>query len=411
MGFLWPVLLEVKKLDNRWKLLCSNRRTCLPDRTETSEKLCFIDVESGRIEQRDFGAFDIPGATTWGKGVIIDGGPEMLMYSHHYKRPIGPDVPFYDTVDVRAWIYDSKDSKLTPIDVYGETDFEYVSGINVIQSERRLIACLFRDLDVTLVSMDFDGANRRNITKPVPGFCHTPSVSPDGSRIASEFQVPGEGGRIFVMDTDGASPVQIEGTPGENQFMAIWSPDGEWISYVEYDHDNDPEHHQAELFVVRPDGSERRRLSEARSFWLSAVNGGPQTYGSGSNYPVWSADGASIVYPRLLPGSQTAWPFKQTLDVDDHFGREFMPGRAVGGTELCRVDIESRKETIIASEEPAVWFFRAAYSPDGQYVAYCRSTLGEPAELWVMDSDGGNKRFLTRGIGDLGVDHPAWIQS
>src|SRR4051794_33306011 len=47
-----------------------------------------------------------------------------------------------------------------------------------------------------------------------------------------------------------------------------------------------------------------------------------------------------------------------------------------------------------------------AYSPDGQWLAFCRATEGGAPQLWVMSTKGGEPRCLTDAI--LGVSSPLW---
>jgi Tol biopolymer transport system component len=65
--------------------------------------------------------------------------------------------------------------------------------------------------------------------------------------------------------------------------------------------------------------------------------------------------------------------------------------------------------TALTSSDPPVWDFHASASPDGKHVVYCRAATGEAPAVWVMDADGSQSRMITRGIDDLGADHPRWL--
>jgi Tol biopolymer transport system component len=47
-----------------------------------------------------------------------------------------------------------------------------------------------------------------------------------------------------------------------------------------------------------------------------------------------------------------------------------------------------------------------AYSPDGQWLAFCRAVEGNAPQLWVMPTHGGEPRCLTDAV--LGVSSPLW---
>jgi TolB protein len=93
----------------------------------------------------------------------------------------------------------------------------------------------------------------------------------------------------------------------------------------------------------------------------------------------------------------------------DHFNREFLPEQARGGTEICRLDPQSREFARLTKNSPPVWDFRQTQSPDGRRIAFCRVGVGELPALWMMDSDGQNARELTKGLDGMGADHPRWL--
>jgi TolB protein len=142
--------------------------------------------------------------------------------------------------------------------------------------------------------------------------------------------------------------------------------------------------------------------------WFGATYGDPKTRGGGSNVPAWTRDG-SILFPRRLPDSKVPWEYQPQRPDVDHFNRDYKPELARGGAEICRIDPRDGRISVLTSSRPPAWDFRASDSPDGKSVAFCRAPTGGPPEIWTMDADGANPRFLTRGIDDLGADHPRWF--
>jgi WD40 repeat protein len=155
-----------------------------------------------------------------------------------------------------------------------------------------------------------------------------------------------DSGGIDLIKTDGSGWKQL--IRGSGSFS--WSPDGQWIVFVGL---NDRDDTKNELFLLRADGSDQRRLTFA-PHWKDS--------------PSWSPDGRLIAYMDF--GSDGLSGDIVTIQVDGTISHKltYTPG------------IESNP----------------AWSPDGKRIAFIyQENRLSPGFLFVMDSDGSNRRQVS----------------
>ena len=160
------------------------------------------------------------------------------------------------------------------------------------------------------------GGDARKLTD-LPGGAGAPNWSPDSSAIAFTARVPEEGrygreekitpgkeaprrvtglqyrldgvgfttdqlSQVFVVDLDGDSePRQV--TDGYENHDVTWSPDGAWLAFASARHERREHDQNGDVFVVRPDGSDLRALTDS-TLWTAA--------------PQFTADGDDGRVPR-----------------------------------------------------------------------------------------------------------------
>ncbi len=151
--------------------------------------------------------------------------------------------------------------------------------------------------------MDRDGSHPRALYSPSGKDAHDATWSPDGSRILFAYG-QGDSNKLYIMDKDGHDPQQINETvdtrghsswsidqlitldmggsfkheiyvmdvdgnnlkqisqPGQNAQGESFSPDGKWIVYSAYTDVANKNTTSCELYIMRADGSDVRRLTE-----------------------------------------------------------------------------------------------------------------------------------------------------
>ncbi len=110
------------------------------------------------------------------------------------------------------------------------------------------------------------------------GLDGVPQYSPDGSQVVFQRTragvLPDGAGALFVVGADGTGANRI--TPWGAAFLGqAWSPDGRWIVFQKP---------YGRLFLVHPDGTDLHEVP------LGLPSG------SGARQPSWSPDGAWIVF-------------------------------------------------------------------------------------------------------------------
>lgn len=178
---------------------------------------------------------------------------------------------------------------------------------------------------------------------------YTPSVSPDGQRVAFSQQQSGSDYDIWVMSIDGTNHRQLTSEPGYEDHPS-WSPDGAQIAFVR----------EGAIYVMDSAGTNVRRLSPA-----DATNDGG---------PTWSPDGSLIAFHR-------------SMNAPSHIYTMTPGGTAV--TPLT---------TGLDNDELPTW------SPDGTRIAF-GSGRGGTFAIWSMRSDGTNMRRVSGGVNE---SQPAW---
>jgi dipeptidyl aminopeptidase/acylaminoacyl peptidase len=175
--------------------------------------------------------------------------------------------------------------------------------------------------------------------------------SPDGSRIAySSIRGPELNNRdIYCVDVELGLEQRLSRVQGCFDGAPAWSPDGELIAFLS---DQDGWVH---VYLMKPDGSERRQLS-----FGSCEDGWP-TISRGALY--WSADGARLLFNR----NRDAMLDLMLLDL------------ASGG--LQRLPLED------GFYQPAGW------SADGRHVLCLVSRPDSPPDLWLVAASGDSRRI------------------
>ncbi|MDZ4783684.1 MAG: serine/threonine protein kinase [Planctomycetia bacterium] len=362
-------------------------------------------VEADQVRYLDFQA---PDQVTWQPGGMFKDGRRIVVLSMEQRRD-GPGKPFevyYTQTPTHLWTYDLISGDLQEIGAEHRLA-TFVTPQLLLKDEERMLVQVVRGTVGQTYSVRLDGSDPREFTKAGEGLPYGLSLSPDGQRVAYHLASP-EGYQVWNSDVEGGDRIKVAASPAHLYFGTCWSPDGQWILYVDCHYQQDPGHDWADVCIGRADGSEHRVLTSDQAMWFAATYGSPETRGGGSNVPSWTHDG-KILFPRRTPGARVAWEYQPDRPDTDHFNRDYKPESAQGGTEICLLDPVSGKVESLTPSEPSVWDFRAGESPDGKEIVFCRAAVGEAPAIWVMNRDGSNARLITRGIDDHGADHPRWL--
>ena len=177
-----------------------------------------------------------------------------------------------------------------------------------------------------------------------------------------------------------------------------------------------------EIYLMKADGSEQRRLTETGEAEDDVEDVGATT-------PAWSPDGSLVAYSRNTGGSYHICVIdREGVDLrtltggttDDHDptwspdGRRIAFSRRLSDTEahICVMSSEGEGSRRITSGP--VLDTSPDWSPDGTQIVFVRKT-GGTGNLWLTSADGTNVRPLTKhppqpqGLpGGLSAFDPAW---
>ncbi|MFN8540969.1 MAG: S9 family peptidase [Thermomicrobiales bacterium] len=199
------------------------------------------------------------------------------------------------------------------------------------------------------------------------GVCHSPSLSPDGSRVAFVSDLTGSP-QVWVVPVGGGFPELV--TAIDEQVGAVaWSPDGAWLAFQAAPGGG----MNTQVFLVRPDGSGLRRLTD----------GGTET----NNLGPWALDGRALaigsnrrdgaaINPFLVEVESGEWrPVREAAGmgqsaVVSRDGRWAIDTRIPqrGDANLTLVGLDGDGEVALTPHREPSFFFNACFAPDGKTI-------------------------------------------
>jgi dipeptidyl aminopeptidase/acylaminoacyl peptidase len=226
------------------------------------------------------------------------------------------------------------------------------------------------------------------------GTCHSPSFSPDGTRIAFVGDLTGSP-QVWIVPVAGGFPVLVTALD-EQVGTVAWSPDGAWIALSAAPGGG----MNTQAYLVRPDGTDLRRLTA----------GGTET----NNLGPWTHDGRALaiasnrrtgaaIDPYLVDVGSGEWRLVReasglgSLATVSRDGRWAIDTRIPqrGDADLTLLDLENGGEVPLTPHAEPSFFFNARFSPEGRTIylgsndgrdlcAFARITLdgaGQPGTL------------------------------
>ena len=240
-----------------------------------------------------------------------------------------------------------------------------------------------------------------------------PFYSPDGNKIVFAAEMGRENrtygeSQIYVMNRDGSNIKRLS-PYGRNEQLPIYSPDGSIIAFVS----QKSEFEAREIWIMNADGSNRQPLTNnqfddscpsfspdgnrivfTRASVYRQRAWGDWTWGSWNIY-IMNVDGAeerkitnenvyAFICPYFSPdGSSLLVDVTMSLK-DRNFQSKYPDGT------ICVVDINKGLFVPIGENDTGY----PSFSPDASKIVY----QGRPyhREIFIMDSDGSNKRQITK---------------
>ena len=123
--------------------------------------------------------------------------------------------------------------------------------------EKILFAATDSDGRNQLFAVNRDGSGQYRISD-LPSIRGRNDWSPDGAFIVTYSGEPWNR-EVYLMNADGTGTRQLTPTGGNSQGPSI-SPDGKWVVFTAY-FDNYGDDHGCEIYVIRTDGTDLRRLT------------------------------------------------------------------------------------------------------------------------------------------------------
>ena len=226
----------------------------------------------------------------------------------------------------------------------------------------------------------------------------SPTLSPDGRKIAFQTGRAGNRPAIVVINRDGTGLHQIAPL-GEHP---VWSPDGTKIAFSIWRNTKQKPYYTRRIYVVRADGTNRHRLKPS------------------GLYPAWSPDGTKIAYacgPLRGRYDASLCVMKANGTGQHRIARIGSLGTPAWSPDGSKIAFYSGNEWLYVINANATHLRQLkavsslfectpAWSPNGKRIAFS-NTNGGPwlitNGIFLIDADGRNIVHLKGTTGGCGI--------
>jgi len=234
----------------------------------------------------------------------------------------------------------------------------YASSMSFSRTGRQM-AYVHRSQTSNIFRVAFDPAREMAVGQPLPitrgsGGAGQPQLSPDGDWVAFNRQDD-----LFVVRPDGSGLRRLTDDAYTDR-RAVWSPDGKLLTF----HSN--RGGKVDIWTIHPDGSSLRQVTDT-------------PHGS-ITHPVWSPDGKRLAYSL-----QNGTPF--VIETNKPWSGQ-------------------TPQALPPLSEPDTWFEASSWSPDGRRLAgFQLRGDGKFTGIGIYSFDTGGYTRIT----DFGQD-PSWLK-
>lgn len=252
----------------------------------------------------------------------------------------------------------------------------------------------------TLQIVDSDGAVTRTITTGRGAL--SPAWSPTGEQIV--FTVLGNNGtQVMELDVRTGRTRRISQIQAGLNITPIYQPDGNAILYAQ------GRGNGTDLVLASLDTNQTRRLTVGRGTdntnpsyspdghqvaFISGKSGQPQVY-------IMDADGSNV--QLLTSYKRGVRSYRSSPDWSPD-GRLIAYQQQMGNFQIWMMDLRDRNPKQLTSEaenEDPSW------APDSRHLVFASTRSGEK-QLWILDTESGRTRQLTRSKASRGARLAAW---
>ena len=240
------------------------------------------------------------------------------------------------------------------------------------------------------------------IARRLTDFGSQPAWSPDGTQIAFrsgptialvpiDLSPPRES-TIWIVSAKGGTPRQVtEGSESRHNFPS-WSPDGQSIVFSSLTGPT-----TGIWSVAVSDGALTKIPGpQGLAFYPIYDDRGDSIYftarAAGGGFSIWKTNVSGSQAPQeVLPAGMT---FPRELAIDKN-GRRLSYALQTMTSNIHSIDPETGASKVLIDDRS----FRNTlpmYSPTVDRIAYLVQRQGMPGNVWIMDSDGGNRTRLTQ---------------